>query len=195
MSNRNRPVNDLPTMTQALVAEKERNGYSKKLYKSQSDAHKGDQLQTDIANRIVALQETTGREKVDFANLEQVKERTYLYLEACREASVFPSVMGLAVHGFGVSRQALNQYLLKNNNATTDFIELTKDVIADILTNASLYNNANTIASIFQLKNSHAFSDKVEIQAVAPHTELQDYSIDDIRTRYVVDTSSDPADE
>lgn len=195
MSNRNRPVNDLPTMAQALVAEKERNSYSKKLYKTQSDAHKGDQLQADIANRIVALQETTNREKVDFANLSQVKERTYLYLEACKEASVFPSVMGLAVHGFGVSRQALNQYLLTHNNATTAFIELTKDVIADILTNASLYNNANTIASIFQLKNSHAFSDKVEIQAVAPRTELQDYSIDDIRTRYVVDTSSDPADE
>ena len=195
MSNRNRSVNDLPTMTQALVAEKERNGYSKKLYKSQSDAHKGDQLRTDIANRIVALRETAEQGKVDFANLDQVKERTYMYLEACREASVFPSVVGLANHAFGVSRQALNQYLLKNSNATTDFIELTKDIIADILINASLYNNCNTIASIFQLKNSHAFSDRVEIQAVPPRNDSQDFDPEDIRRRYIVDVGHYSEDE
>ena len=195
MSNRNRPVNDVPTMTRALVAEKERNSYSRKLYKTQSDAHKSDQLQADIANRITALQETTQREKVDFANLAQVQERTFLYLEACRAASVFPSVQGLATHGYGISRQALNQYLLSHNNATTDFIEITKDVIADILTNASLFNNANPISVIFQLKNSHAFADRVEIQPVAPRAELQDYNFSDIQKRYIVDADPDPTDE
>ena len=195
MSNRNRPVNDLQTMTEALVAEKERNGYTKKLYKAQSDAHKGELLQADISNRITALQETSQREKVDFGNLAQVQERTFLYLEACRNAAVFPSVLGLATHGFGISRQALNQYLLSHNNATTDFIELTKDVIADLLSNASLYGNANPISVIFQLKNSHAFSDKVEIQAVPPRNDSQDFDPEDIRKRYIIDSDDYGGDE
>ena len=195
MSNRNRPVNDVPTMTQALVTEKERNGYTKKLYKAQSDAHKGELLQDDISNRITALQETSQRDKVDFSNLAQVQERTFLYLEACRNAAVFPSVLGLATHGFGISRQALNQYLLSHNNATTDFIELTKDVIADLLSNASLYGNANPISVIFQLKNSHAFADRVEIQPVAPRADLQDYNLNDIQKRYIVDADTSPDDD
>lgn len=172
-------------MVDILVTEKARGrGYTGKLYKQQSDEHKSEQLQMDIANKREVLQTVVKREKVDFSNLPMVQERTFAYMEACEKAGVFPSVMGLATHGFGVSRQALNQYLLSHNNETTDFIALVKDTFADLLTNASLFNNANAIQVIFQLKNLHGYSDRVEV-APATVERADTYDADDIRRRYL----------
>lgn len=179
-----RSIKTVPEMTEALVAEKERSGYTQKLYKAESDAHKGEVLHQDILMHLTALQAAEDRTKVDFRNLDQVRQRTYDYLTACAAAEVYPSVMGLAVHGYGVSRQALNQYLLRNDNETTDFIMRTKDIMADILTNSSLYNNANAVATIFQLKNHFAHADRVEIEAVPQKNEPEALSLADIEAKY-----------
>jgi energy-coupling factor transporter ATP-binding protein EcfA2 len=38
-------------------------------------------------------------------------------------------------------------------------------MIADILTNASLYNTADNVSVIFQLKNLHGFADNIRVEA------------------------------
>lgn len=179
-----REIKTVPEMAAAMVAERESSGYKKKVYKAEADAHKGETLQQDIMTQLAALQATEQRKKVDLKSIEDVKQRTYDYLAACAEAEAFPSVMGLAVHGYGISRQALNQYLLRNQNEVTEFIDRTKDVIADILTNASLYNNANAVAVIFQLKNSHSFADRVEIEPIPPQDDANRYSACEIEAKY-----------
>lgn len=179
-----REIKPVPEMAQAMVAEREANGYKKKVYKAEADAHKGEALQLDIMAQLEALQASEQRKKVDLRNIADVKQRTYDYLSACAAAEAFPSVMGLAVHGYGISRQALNQYLLRNDNEVTEFIDRTKDVIADILTNASLYNNANAVAVIFQLKNSHSFADRVEIEPVTSKNESDRFTADEIAAKY-----------
>ena len=178
-----RAIQTVDEMTKALVDEKGAKG-RKALYKQQTDEHKGEQLQADIASKITALKASDARERVEWANVEQVKERTYDYLTACQQAEVYPSIMGLAVYGYGVSRQALNDYLRTHNNETTAFIEKAKDIMADILTNASLYNNANAVQVIFQLKNHFGHSDTVQLQPVAP-LEESTFSAEDIRARYI----------
>ena len=77
-----------------------------------------------------------------------VKDRTFQYLLACSEAQIYPSVMGLATFGFGISRQALNRWLSRN----------------DVLTNAALYRNADAAMAIFQLKNHFEHADAVQIE-------------------------------
>lgn len=183
-------------MADVLAAEKmNAKGSPKRLYKQQSDEHKGQLLQMDIANKREVLKATAKRGKVDFSNLEQVQARTLAYMEACERSGTFPTVMGLAVHGYGVSRQALNQYLLSHNNATSDFIALVKDTFADILTNASLYNNVNAIQAIFQLKNHFGHTDKVEIAPATPERNDRDYDPEDIRRRYLSSYVDADADE
>ena len=179
-----RALKPIDQMAAALSEEKSAKG-RKSLYKQQTDEHKGEQLQADIEAKITALKVSDTQPKIDWSNLEQVKQRTYDYFTACQQSGVYPSVMGLAGHGFGVSRQALNEYLRTHNNATTDFIERTKDVIADILTNASLYNNANAVQVIFQLKNHFGHSDTVQLQPVAPIADGQTYNAEEIRRRYM----------
>ena len=179
-----RAIKTVPEMARDLVTEREANGYKKKVYKAEADAHKGEALQMDIMAQLNALQASEQRRKVDLRSIADVKQRTYDYLTACAEAEAFPSVMGLAVHGYGISRQALNQFLLRNSNEVTEFIDRTKDVIADILTNASLYNNANAVAVIFQLKNSHSFADRVEIEPVVAQDDTNRITAAEIEAKY-----------
>lgn len=182
-----RAIQTVNEMTKALTEEKGAKG-RKALYKQQTDEHKGEQLQADIASKITALQVSDARDRIVWADLEQVKKRTYDYLTACQQAEVYPSIMGLAVYGYGVSRQALNDYLRTHNNETTAFIEKAKDVMADILTNASLYNNANAVQVIFQLKNHFGHSDTVQLQPITP-LEESTFSAEDIKRRYISEYS------
>lgn len=182
----NRAIRTVDEMAAALTEEKSAKG-RKSLYKQQTDEHKGELLRADIEDKVNALRVSDTRQRVDWADLEQVKERTYDYFTACQKAEVYPSVMGLAVYGYGVTRQALNEYLRTHNNETTAFIGKAKDIMADILTNASLYNNANAVQVIFQLKNHFGHSDTVQLQPVTPVMEDQSFSVEDIQSRYMHD--------
>lgn len=179
-----RSLQTVPEMAETLTAEREQNGYKKKLYKIESDEHKSETLQADILNRVGALRELDERGKVNFNDLADVKRRTEDYFTACASAAVYPSVMGLAVHGYGISRQALNQYLQRNNNATTEFILIAKDIMADILTNASLFNNANAVQALFQLKNHFNHADRVELEAVPAAKEPDYLSLEELERKY-----------
>ena len=88
------------------------------------------------------------------------------------KAAAFPSVMGLATMAYGYSPQGLNKYLRENPEApSAQFIEMLKSTFADILTNQSLYRNADTAQAIFQLKNQNGFADKVQIEPVIQNTD------------------------
>lgn len=173
------------SMAEVLTAEKHKSGYKGKLYKELSDEHKGEQITQSIQNKSAALRNALAAPRVNLSDTEKVKERTFMYFEACAQSSSFPSVMGLA-GAMGCSRQNLNQWLLAHpGHATTDFVNMTKDVMADILTNASLFNSANAIQVIFQLKNHFEHSDRVEIAPVVPGQSDADYSAEEIRARYL----------
>lgn len=176
------------SMAEALAADKNKNGSKSKVYKEISDEHKGEQITQSVSSKALSLKKAINAPKVDLSDTERVQERTFMYLEACSLSSCFPSVMGLS-GALGCSRQNLNRWLLSHpGHPTTDFVNMTKDVMADILTNASLYNNANAVAVIFQLKNHFEHSDRVEISPVVQNQfDSNDYSAEDIRRRYLTD--------
>ena len=161
---------DLPTvseMSEALTEHKNRDGYCRKIYKQQSDEHKGEELSAAMLDQVQALKATVKRGPIDWNDLEQVKQRTYAYMEACADAQVYPSVMGLSVQAFGVSRQALNRFLTKYpDTPAARFISMAKDAFADVLVNASLFRNADPVSTIFQLKNHFEHTDKLQVEPV-----------------------------
>lgn len=169
----------------------------RRLYKIDSEEFKKAELAADIGRAIEAI--STNRERVDFHDVEDVRQRIVDYFTACAGAGVYPSVQGLAVHGFGISRQALNQWRTRKDNYKTEaakLIDVACDMMADILTNQSLHNNANPVQTLFQLKNNHAFFDKVEIQAV-PYDEEEHLTPEELERKYqyILDSIPLPDDE
>jgi len=159
-----------------MLAESASASYQKKrIYKAESDAFKKEALQADISRAISTLSKADT--KVDLSDESQVRERIISYLEACSLSGTYPTVQGLASFGFGISRQALNQWRLRLGNIgkpSAILIDQATEMIGDILTNESLHNNANPVQAIFQLKNSHGFSDKVELQQTYDERDIED---------------------
>lgn len=177
------------SMAEALTADKNKNGSKSKVYKELSDEHKGEQIAQSVSSKTLSLKQAINAPKVNLSNTAEVQERCFMYLEACTQSSCFPSVMGLS-GALGCSRQNLNRWMLSHpGHPTTDFVNMAKDVMADILTNASLYNNANAVAVIFQLKNHFEHADRVEIAPVVQNQlDTDNYNAEDIRRRYLIDT-------
>ena len=84
-----RALQSVPEMAESMAAERDRNGYSKKLYKVASDEHKSETLQQNILLQVSSLQAMEERGKVDFSNMAEVRSRTYDYLTACAAAAVY----------------------------------------------------------------------------------------------------------
>lgn len=105
-----------------LAADRDRDGNTKRLYnpsgrkvyKAEADAHRGELLAADIMQHARNIRSITSTDRVQWNDLEDVQARTLKYFEACALAKTFPTVEGLAVQGFGISRQALNAYLLRH---------------------------------------------------------------------------------
>ncbi|MFI3226991.1 MAG: hypothetical protein R3Y09_06205 [Clostridia bacterium] len=178
--SKQRPIKTVEEMAAEISQDKVRN--PRLNYKEQSDEHKSKEISISISNKIEILEDITSRGKTDLNNIEEVKIRAIDYFKACELASSFPSVMGLASHGFGISRQALDKYLQNNNNETTEYIKMVKDQMADILTNESLYNRANAVQALFQLKNHFGHADKIELQAVTQERDTP--SITQLEEKY-----------
>lgn len=160
-----RSIQTVPEMANAISQEVSESGKKSQLYKIQSEQFKKEELSKDIGRAVNAINEE--RVRVDFSDSADVKKRITDYFSACSAAGVFPSVQGLASYGFGISRQALNQWRNRNRgNEVANIIDIACDMMADILTNQSLHNNANPVQTLFQLKNNHAFADRVEIEPI-----------------------------
>ena len=183
-----RTIKTIPEMVTAMTAEIESSPKKQSIYKTQSEAFKKAELATDIGRAINTLSSDCTR--VDFYDIDDVRRRITDYFTACSQAGIYPSVQGLASYGFGISRQALNQWRNRPNNRGTEvanLIDRACDMMADILTNQALRNNANAIQAIFQLKNNHAFADRVEIEPVQGegYDNRHELSEDELRRKYM----------
>lgn len=202
-----RAIKTVPEMQEDMLTDMETASERKRrLYKIDSEEFKKAELAADIGRAIEAI--SSNRKRVDFHNIEDVRQRIIDYFTACANAGVYPSVQGLAVHGFGISRQALNQWRTRSQrdkyrtgNETRKeverLIDCACDMMADVLTNQSLHNNANPVQVLFQLKNNHAFADKVELAAVPYDNEHDDYDEEEIKARLqmYIDSLPEPDEE
>lgn len=183
------------SMAEALTADREKSGHKTKIYKEIADQHKGQQISLSIKSKNNALKQAINAPRVDLSDTQEVQERTFMYFEACSMSSCFPSVMGLAA-ALGCSRQNLNRWLLSHaEHPTANFINMAKDVMADLLVDSSLHNNSNPVMSIFVLKNNHGFADRVEVAPITPERNDRDYDPEDIRRRYLSSCVDADADE
>lgn len=175
---------DIQQLAVALSEQRESRG-RKKIYKELADQHKTEELSADLRKKTQMLVDATARPTVDFNSLPDVKKRTERYFKACEESGTIPSVMSLSNYGFGVSRRTLN-YFLKTHpeSASAKYLEVVKDVIADVLSTAALRKNCDSIMAIFMLKNCHEFVDTVQIEPVQQPVLGAPMTVEEIQAKY-----------
>lgn len=164
------PLPEREEITAILEQRKGDRGRSR-LYPEISKELKAEAISADVNRKTAALMENT--DKVDLSDFQAVKKRTEVYLQGCADSGSFPSIMGLSSLGFGCSRQWVNEFIRTHKgHPSAEFIERLKDTFADILCNAALNRTAAETMSIFILKNTAGFVDKVEITPGTPDGPL-----------------------
>lgn len=147
------------------------------LYKAQSSEFVDGELSALIAKTTQELAEAATAGPISLTDTAEVKRRTLYYLRACEESSSFPSVNGLA-RSLGLSRQSLYDTISRRSPVkTAEWLELCRDSFSDILAEAALRNNCNSITAIFLQKAVYGLRESVEIvakQDVSPLGETID---------------------
>ena len=194
-----RKIQPITEMAEAMSEQVVNGKRTKDIYKVQAEQFKAEQLSQDIGRAVYALSQSEAEaERVDFSSVEDVRRRIVDYLRACQLSGTYPSVQGLASFGFGISRQALNQWLRRDKNKGSEAAELIEracDMFADILTNQSLHNNANGIQALFQLKNNHAFADRVEIEPILDKEPENEWTVEEMQKWFLEDAGGHEPEE
>ncbi|MGI5849444.1 MAG: hypothetical protein ACOX8Q_05200 [Christensenellales bacterium] len=165
MNNAKYPAQTPEEMTQELTAKRQ----TSKLYKRESDTYKAEAVSALIDRAAAQLEESERRGRISFTDFNTVQEQTFLYLKACETTGVFPSMSGLA-RSLGYSRHALyNEIDRRTTPATADLLESFRDLCSDVLAQASLQNNANSIVSIFLQKALYNMRESVELVVSPPN--------------------------
>lgn len=161
-------IKDVESMALELHEEQREDPYKVRKYKDKKgEIVSEEKVGSEIAVAREALSKIMERGRVDLWNIEEVILRTEDYFLACEKSGTFPSMMGLCSRGFGMTRDGLYKWMDRNpGTPTTEYVGIVQEMMADILTNASLRNKANVAQTIFQLKNHFGHSDEVRVKKV-----------------------------
>ena len=170
-------------------------GRGQSIYKAQSGEYQEEKLKTLITANIQQVAEFATKERVSLSNLDEIKARSIIYLRACEETGTFPSSLGLA-RSLGYTARGLKEWQYKHpDDETSIWLEMFGETCADILSQSALKNNANSIVTIFLNKSLYGFRETSEL-VVTPNRisdSESNYSVDEIRERYLMDTAQHAA--
>lgn len=151
-------------MKQELTAKRQ----TSKLYKVAADEYKASAVGAIINQTAVQLEQSERKGQIALSDVEAVKKQTFEYLRACESTGVFPSMSGLA-RSLGYSRRAIYDLIdHRSVPAAADFLERVRDMFSEVLAQASLQNNCNSIVSIFLQKALYGMRESVELVVTPP---------------------------
>lgn len=193
---KNRPQTD-EEMRATMLETKERELSRKKgggnVYKQEAGAYVDAKTQELMSIQRQAFETSISNQRVSLNDTEALKARMCAYLQACEDTATFPSSLGLA-RSIGYTARALRMWITnKPDSETARLLGLFNDLCADVISQSALRNNANAVFSIFISKALYGLRDSTEI-VVTPQNNFageNEYSADEIRRRYIVDSPTE----
>ena len=142
--------------------------------------------------------------RVDLRDPEAVHERLVEYFRIYGEADLKPTVAGMAMC-LGVDRRRL--WDIKTGNyvnvggykdlpsETVDLVKKAYDILETSMENYANAGKINPVMAIFMMKNHFGYQDKTEYVLTPNQQQASDYDADDIRKRYLSDSSTIDSDD
>ena len=134
---------------------------------------------------------------IDLHNPEQVQDRLNEYFQIQFDADVKPTVAGMAM-ALGIDRRRLweirsgvstsNRWVEDLPTRTKDSIKKAYDFMENLWENYMQNGKINPVSGIFLGKNNFGYQDKTEYVVTPNVNNDSDYSAEDIRARYAIDS-------
>ena len=148
------------------------------------------ELVENTITRLVGLSfdqmsELATSEHISLTDITALKTRSLIYLKACEENAVFPSMLGLA-RSLGYSRQELINWQTKHQGTeTARWLNSFADVCAEILHQSALTKNTSEITTIFLSKSLYGMTETSELVVKASQGDVTpEINYDAIRAEY-----------
>ena len=137
--------------------------------------------------------------KIDLSDPDAVKQRLCEYFQIYGEADLKPTVAGMAM-ALGVDRRRL--WEIKTGAAvggqgkqhlppeTLDLVKKAYEILETTMENYANAGKINPVMAIFMMKNHFGYQDKTEYVLTPNQKTENDYDADDIRKRYLSDSST-----
>lgn len=137
--------------------------------------------------------------KVDLHDPEAVRARLGEYFRIYGEADLKPTVAGMAM-ALGVDRRRL--WEIKTGTAvggttmsdlpreTLDLVKKAYEILETTMENYANAGKINPVMAIFMMKNHFGYQDKTEYVLTPNQKQDRDYDAEDIRKRYLSDSST-----
>ena len=138
--------------------------------------------------------------RVDLKNPDAVRERLCEYFKIYGEADLKPTVAGMAM-ALGVNRRTLwaiandqptggNGYKLNLPPESTDLVKKAYEMLEMSMEAYANSGKINPVMAIFMLKNHWQYTDKTEYVLTPNQKQDSDYDAEDIRKRYLTDSTT-----
>lgn len=132
---------------------------------------------------------------IDMHDAEQVQARLNEYFALYNKYDMKPTVAGMGIALNGMSRQMLwsivndrytgsNPYLAALPRSVSDTIKKNYQIMENLWETYMNSGKVNPVSGIFLGKNNYGYQDKQEI-SVAPTQPQEEYSVEDIKKRYL----------
>ena len=137
--------------------------------------------------------------RVDLKDPDAVRERLAEYFQIYGEADLKPTVAGMAM-ALGVDRRRL--WDIKTGNysnvggykdlppETVDLVKKAYEILETTMENYANAGKINPVMAIFMMKNHFGYQDKTEYVLTPNQNQASDYDADDIRKRYLSDSTT-----
>ncbi len=154
----------------------------------------------DNAKFLSVNMELFNMPNIDMRNAEEVQQRLYDYFALYANADMKPTVAGMAMALNGMSRQTLWAITHDAPTGSTGYKTALPPGITDLIKKAYFllenlwesYMNSgkvNPVAGIFLGKNNYGYQDKTEHVITPNQRNDSDYSVEEIRRRYIAPDS------
>lgn len=167
MNKGKKPAQTTAEMVECLAENKERQ-ISRSRGQGLYPKERNEVVESTISKLVGMSFEQMGNlatsENISLSDITEVKKRSLIFLKACEENSVFPSLSGLA-RCLGYSRRELEYWRSNHpNSETAKWLDSFVDVCAEILHQAALTKSTSEITTIFLSKALYGMTETSRLE-------------------------------
>lgn len=162
-----------------------------KAYRNKKNTESAEAISNLIGKGMENLAYASVVGKINLLDTERVKEQSMVYLNTCMEDGILPDWQSFCL-SLGYSRSGVLNYMKRteNDDPTKEWLNMMRDTMSSMLSQAALGGDVNTIFAIFQQKAMYGWQETSKVEVVHESvlgTPKTPEEIEKMNQRYMMD--------
>lgn len=162
-----------------------------KAYRNKKNTESAEAISNLIGKGMENLAYASVVGKINLLDTDRVKQQSMIYLNTCMEDGILPDWQSYCL-SLGYSRSGVLAYMKRNEDSdpTKEWLNMMRDTMSSMLSQAALGGDVNTIFAIFQQKAMYGWQETSKVEVVHESilgTPKTPEEIERMNQRYMMD--------